>query len=91
MIFTTLLLTVVPLSTVEIPHDAYAQGSVLGSKTLAMASATVKPVAPKPAVAKKPVAKKVVKKKAPVKKKERLITAPPLITVDTAPSSPKKR
>ena len=76
-----LALVIIPVSTTEIPHQASAE-----NKVLATAVATPKPVAVKP-VAKKPV----VKKKAPVKKKtvkkERLIAAPPLITVETAPHS----
>lgn len=76
-----LALVVIPVSTTEIPHQASAENKVLATTATTPKPAIVKPVAKKP----------VVKKKAPVKKKavkkERLIAAPPLITVETAPHS----
>ena len=90
LILTAFLLVVIPISTTEIPHEVSAKEAVLGTKataTLAVADTTT--TAKKPTVAKKPVAKKkVVKKKS--KRKERLITAPPMITVETAPHSGKR-
>lgn len=55
-------------------------------KPAVLAKATVKPAA-KAAVAKKPAAKKKAAPKKVVK--EKLTINPPLITVDTAPHSPK--
>jgi len=94
LIFTVFVLTIVPIYKAEMPREAYAGEKVLGAQATLLALAEEKPkqVVAKPTVAKKPVVKKKapVKKKVVKKKKERLIAAPPMITVETAPHSGKR-